>query len=83
MNQSRSNKGRLFGKKNVKGLLPKVPCDIHIEPWWRVEVGLVLEEDVKVCPAIIIFNLCYAFLHYSTTETVLLESFLMCTFINI
>lgn len=49
MNQSRSNKGRLFGKKNVRGLLPKVPCDIHIEQWWRVEVGLVLEEDVKVC----------------------------------
>lgn len=48
MNQSRSNKGRLFGKNNVKGLLPKVPCDVHIEPWWRVEVGLVLEEDVKV-----------------------------------
>lgn len=49
MNQSRSNKGRLFGKRNVRGLLPKVPYDIHIEPWWRVEVGLVLEEDVKVC----------------------------------
>jgi hypothetical protein len=48
MNKSRSNRGRLFGKKNVRGLLPKVPCDIHVEPWWRVEVGLVLEEDVKV-----------------------------------
>lgn len=48
MNKSRSNRGRLFGKKNVRGLLPKVPRDIHIEPWWRVEVGLVLEEDIKV-----------------------------------
>lgn len=48
MNKSRSNRGRLFGRKNVRILLPKVPCDIHIEPWWRVEVGLVLEEDVKV-----------------------------------
>lgn len=48
MNKSRSNRGRLFGRKNVRGLLPKVPCDIHIEPWWRVEVGLVLEEDIKV-----------------------------------
>ncbi|KAJ8985709.1 hypothetical protein NQ317_014358 [Molorchus minor] len=47
MNKSRSNRGRLFGRKNVKVLLPKIPCDIHIEPWWRVEVGLVLEEDVK------------------------------------
>ncbi|EEZ97172.2 Protein FAM91A1-like Protein [Tribolium castaneum] len=48
MNKSRSNRGRLFGKKNVRGLLPPVPKDIHIEPWWRVEVGLVLEEDVKL-----------------------------------
>lgn len=48
MNQARSNKGKLFGKSNVRYLLPKVPCNIHIEPWWRVEVGLVLEEDVKV-----------------------------------
>lgn len=48
MNRSRSNKGRLFGKRNVRGLLPKVPCDIYIEPWWRVEVGMVLEDDIKV-----------------------------------
>lgn len=48
MNKSRSNRGRLFGKKNVIGLLPKVPANIHIEPWWRVEVGLILEEDIKV-----------------------------------
>lgn len=48
MNRSRSNRGRLFGKQNVRGLLPPVPCDVHIEPWWRVEVGLVLEDDIKV-----------------------------------
>ncbi|XP_023013804.1 protein FAM91A1 [Leptinotarsa decemlineata] len=48
MNKSRSNRGRLFGRKNVKVLLPRVPSDIHMEPWWRVEVGLVLEEDVKM-----------------------------------
>lgn len=48
MNKSRSHRGRLFGKRNVRVLLPHVPCDIHIEPWWRVEVGLILEEDVKV-----------------------------------
>lgn len=48
MNQARSNKGKLFGKTNVRYLLPKVPCNIYIEPWWRVEVGLVLEEDIKV-----------------------------------
>lgn len=48
MNKSRSNKARLFGKRNVKGLLPVVPCSILIEPWWRVEAGLILEDDIKV-----------------------------------
>lgn len=48
MNRSRSSRGKLFGKKNVKVLLPPVPCDINIEPWWRVEVGLVLESDIKM-----------------------------------
>ncbi|KRT78908.1 hypothetical protein AMK59_6359, partial [Oryctes borbonicus] len=48
MNKSRSNKARLFGKRNVRGLLPAVPCDVHIEPWWRVEVGMVLEDDIKM-----------------------------------
>lgn len=48
MNRSRSNRKLLFGKKNVKILLPKVPCDIRMEPWWRVDLGLVLEEDIKL-----------------------------------
>lgn len=52
MNQSKSNRGRLFGKKNVRILLPKVPIQIHMEPWWRVEAGLILQDDIKVC----IFN---------------------------
>ncbi|CAG9766655.1 unnamed protein product [Ceutorhynchus assimilis] len=48
INKSRTNRGRLFGKKNVRVLLPKVPVNIHIEPWWRVEVGLILDEDTKM-----------------------------------
>ncbi|XP_045467641.1 protein FAM91A1 [Harmonia axyridis] len=48
INQSRSNRSRLFGKTNVRNLLPRVPCNIHIDPWWRVEIGLVLEEDIKM-----------------------------------
>lgn len=48
MNRARSNRGRLFGKQNMRGLLPPVPCNINIEPWWRIEVGLVLENDIKV-----------------------------------
>lgn len=47
MNRSRSNRGRLFGKRNVRGLLPNVPSDVYIAPWWRVEVGMVLEDDIK------------------------------------
>lgn len=60
MNRSRSNRARLFGKRNVRGLLPAVPCDVHIEPWWRVEVGMVLEDDIKV----IFNNKCEFFLYY-------------------
>lgn len=29
--------------------LPKFPVRINIEPWWKVEIGYVLESDVKVC----------------------------------
>lgn len=49
MNKSRSNRSKLFGKRNVSGLLPRVPKTVHIEPWWRVEIGMVLEDDIKVC----------------------------------
>ncbi|XP_076259821.1 protein FAM91A1 [Rhynchophorus ferrugineus] len=48
MNQSKSNRGRLFGRKNVRILLPKVPILIHMEPWWRVEAGLILQDDIKM-----------------------------------
>ncbi|XP_022920687.1 protein FAM91A1 [Onthophagus taurus] len=48
MNRSRTNRARLFGKRNVRGLLPAVPGDINIEPWWRVEVGMVLEDDIRM-----------------------------------
>ncbi|XP_066972878.1 protein FAM91A1 isoform X2 [Macrobrachium rosenbergii] len=47
MNQCRSTR-KLFRKKNVRDLLPLLPCEITIEPWWMVCVGCVTEEDVKV-----------------------------------
>lgn len=47
MNQCRSSR-KLFRKKNVRDLLPPLPCEITIEPWWVVCVGCVTEEDIKV-----------------------------------
>lgn len=47
MNQCRSGR-KLFRRKNIKDLLPVKPIDIHIEPWWIVETGYIVEEDMKV-----------------------------------
>ncbi|KAK7793931.1 hypothetical protein R5R35_011860 [Gryllus longicercus] len=47
MNQCRSGR-KLFRRKNVRDLLPPKPVDINIEPWWTVEVGCVIEEDIKL-----------------------------------
>ncbi|KAK7068502.1 hypothetical protein SK128_025598 [Halocaridina rubra] len=46
MNQCRSSR-KLFRKKNVRDLLPPLPCEITIDPWWLVCVGCVTEEDIK------------------------------------
>ncbi|XP_042226226.1 protein FAM91A1-like isoform X2 [Homarus americanus] len=46
MNQCRSSR-KLFRKKNVRDLLPALPSEITIEPWWLVCVGCVTEEDIK------------------------------------
>jgi len=48
MNQCRSGR-KLFRRKNVKDLLPPKPAGVNVEPWWNVEVGCVIEEDIKVC----------------------------------
>ncbi|XP_065360079.1 protein FAM91A1 [Calliphora vicina] len=34
-------------KPNPLEYLPKFPQRIRIEPWWRVEVGFVLESDIR------------------------------------
>ncbi|KAL4719299.1 hypothetical protein ACJJTC_014623, partial [Scirpophaga incertulas] len=39
--------GRRSRSKAIRALLPRVPLNIPIQPWWRVELGYVLEEDVK------------------------------------
>jgi hypothetical protein len=38
---------KLFRKPNPYQFLPKFPSKISIDEWWRVEVGLVLENDMK------------------------------------
>lgn len=47
MNQCRSGR-KLFRRKSVRDLLPVKPIDIHIEPWWVVETGCIVEEDMKL-----------------------------------
>lgn len=37
----------LFSKPNPMNFLPKFPVRINIEPWWKVEVGYVLESDIR------------------------------------
>lgn len=44
----KTNSSRLFRKPNPQTYLPKFPVRINIEPWWKVEVGYVLEADIKV-----------------------------------
>ncbi|XP_068620301.1 protein FAM91A1 [Battus philenor] len=39
--------GRRGRSKAIRGLLPRVPLNVPMLPWWRVELGYVLEDDVK------------------------------------
>lgn len=39
--------GRRGRSKAIRALLPRVPLNIPMQPWWRVELGDVLEDDVK------------------------------------
>lgn len=48
MNQCRT-KNKLFRKKNeIRPMLPSQPIDIHVDPWWIVDVGCLFEDDIKV-----------------------------------
>ncbi|KAH8379524.1 hypothetical protein KR009_005427 [Drosophila setifemur] len=38
----------LFGSRpNPLEFLPRFPVRIHMEPWWRLDIGYVLETDIK------------------------------------
>lgn len=39
--------GRRGRSKAIRSLLPRVPINIPMQPWWRIELGYVLEDDVK------------------------------------
>ncbi|XP_050352579.1 protein FAM91A1 [Nymphalis io] len=39
--------GRRGRARAIRCLLPRVPLNVPMQPWWRVELGYVLEEDVK------------------------------------
>lgn len=49
ISELKTNSTKLFRKPNPLNFLPKFPVRILIEPWWKVEIGYVLESDVKVC----------------------------------
>lgn len=39
-------------KPNPLDFLPRLPVHVHIEPWWRLDIGYVLETDIRmVTPA--------------------------------
>lgn len=42
------NTSKLFRKPNPAQFLPRFPVRINIENWWQLEVGLVLESDIKL-----------------------------------
>ncbi|KAH8322790.1 hypothetical protein KR059_005934 [Drosophila kikkawai] len=38
----------IFGSRpNPLDFLPRFPVRIHMEPWWRLDIGYVLEADIK------------------------------------
>ncbi|XP_017137070.1 protein FAM91A1 [Drosophila miranda] len=34
-------------KPNPHDFLPRVPVLVHVEPWWRIDIGFVLETDIR------------------------------------
>lgn len=35
-------------KPNPLDFLPRLPVRIHMEPWWRLDIGYVLETDIRL-----------------------------------
>ncbi|XP_055387509.1 protein FAM91A1 [Condylostylus longicornis] len=47
ISELKNNTSKIFRKPNPMQFLPKFPQRICIEEWWKVEVGYVLETDIK------------------------------------
>lgn len=45
--KTKNSSKSFFRKPNPYQFLPKFPSKISIDEWWRIEVGLVLESDIK------------------------------------
>jgi hypothetical protein len=48
ISEFKTNSSKIFRKPNPLNFLPKFPVRINILEWWKVEVGFVLESDIKV-----------------------------------
>lgn len=46
VSELKTNSSKIFRKPNPLHILPKFPVKIKIEPWWKVEIGYVLESDI-------------------------------------
>lgn len=44
----KTNSSKIFRKPNPLNILPKFPVKVKIEPWWKVEIGYVLESDIAL-----------------------------------
>lgn len=44
----KTNSSKLFRRPNPLNILPKFPVKVKIEPWWKVEIGYVLESDIAL-----------------------------------
>uniref|UniRef100_A0A1L8DBA4 Protein FAM91A1 n=1 Tax=Nyssomyia neivai TaxID=330878 RepID=A0A1L8DBA4_9DIPT len=47
ISEMKTNSSKLFRKPNPQHFLPKFPIRINIEASWKVEVGYVLESDIR------------------------------------
>lgn len=45
----KTNSKKFFREQDPKLFLPKVPVFHNIQPFWRVELGYVLETDIQYC----------------------------------
>lgn len=45
----KTNSKKFFREQDPRLFLPKVPIFTNIQPFWKIELGLVLEQDIIAC----------------------------------